>query len=67
MPLFFYRELWYNNRMNEISYDEQISYVYGLTPAEYSLFEKEYQEWVNERDKEAEKELYYNYVNECGN
>ena len=53
--------------MNEISYDEQISYVYGLTPAEYSLFEKEYQEWVNERDKEAEKELYYNYVNECGN
>ena len=53
--------------MNEISYDEQISYVYGLTPTEYSLFEKEYQEWVNERDKESEKELYYNYVNECSN
>lgn len=53
--------------MNEISYDEQISYVYGLSPAEYSLFEKEYQEWVDERNKESEKELQYNYCNESAN
>lgn len=53
--------------MNEISYDEQISYAYGLTPAEYLLFEKEYQDWVEERNQEAEKELYYNYCNECSN
>jgi hypothetical protein len=53
--------------MNEISYDEQISYVYGLTPAEYSLFEKEYQNWLRDKEQEAEKELYYNYCNECTN
>jgi hypothetical protein len=52
--------------MNEnISYDEQISYVYGLTPAEYNVFEKEYNEWVKQKEQEAEKELYYNICNEC--
>jgi hypothetical protein len=52
--------------MNEnISYDEQISYVYGLTPAEYNKFEQEYNEWLEQNEQQAEKELYYNYCNEC--
>ena len=54
--------------MNEnISCDERISYVYGLTPAEYNKFEQEYQEWLDQNQQQAEKELYYNYCNECQN
>lgn len=52
--------------MEEIlSYDEQISNVYGLTPAEYNLFEVEYNEWLEQKSRDDEKELYYNYCNEC--